>query len=315
MTLIKLFETKPDLRYIIFAGKGGVGKTTLSAATAYRLAKSGKKVCVFSIDPQASLSDIFEQDIFGKGEVEIIPNLYALEIDVDERVREYQEKIREVVESTYGPGKIPEEISDYLGGMAADPAMTVSAIFDKMVELMTSGRYDSYIFDMMPHGHAVRFLGMTETLKAWIGTVSGKREKTAELGTSGTGGLAQQLEHIRSRLTTVSDVVRDKRRTIFLYVTTLERIPILDMRRALRKFEEFKIPMDGLIINMVYPSELFEHPDVPLYIKNRIKTQREYLGLLEREFGGLICGVFPMFDREPKGLDMIEKVAEALFRA
>src|SRR5438552_8906658 len=57
----------PERRYVMFGGKGGLGKTTFSAATAYWLAQQGKKVLVFSVDPQASLSDIFQQDIFGKG--------------------------------------------------------------------------------------------------------------------------------------------------------------------------------------------------------------------------------------------------------
>src|SRR5437016_13854526 len=62
----------PERRYVMFGGKGGLGKTTFSAATAFWLAEQGKKVLVFSVDPQASLSDIFQQDIFGKGPVRIM---------------------------------------------------------------------------------------------------------------------------------------------------------------------------------------------------------------------------------------------------
>ena len=76
ISLTTIFDQYPDRRYIMFGGKGGLGKTTFSAATAYYLAKQGKKVLVFSVDPQASLSDIFKQDIFGKGPPEIIPNLW-----------------------------------------------------------------------------------------------------------------------------------------------------------------------------------------------------------------------------------------------
>ncbi len=67
ISLKKIFEQYPDRRYIMFGGKGGLGKTTFSAATAFYLAKNGKRVLVFSVDPQASLSDIFKRDIFGKG--------------------------------------------------------------------------------------------------------------------------------------------------------------------------------------------------------------------------------------------------------
>ena len=73
MGMKEVFEQNPNRRYIMFGGKGGLGKTTFSAATAYWLAKQGKKVLVFSVDPQASLSDIFQQDIFGKGFQELAP--------------------------------------------------------------------------------------------------------------------------------------------------------------------------------------------------------------------------------------------------
>ena len=98
----------------MFGGKGGLGKTTFSAAAAYYLAKKGKRVLVFSVDPQASLTDIFEKDIFGKGPTEIMPNLYAQEIDADRRVKEYQQEIRQKILDMYGMKEIPEEIESYV---------------------------------------------------------------------------------------------------------------------------------------------------------------------------------------------------------
>src|SRR5574342_802805 len=97
MSLKKIFEEHPERRYIMFGGKGGLGKTTFSAATAYWLAQEGKKVLVFSVDPQASLSDIFQRDIFGQGAVEIMPNLYAQEIDADRHIKAYQDEIRQKI--------------------------------------------------------------------------------------------------------------------------------------------------------------------------------------------------------------------------
>ena len=88
MGLANIFDQHPERRYIMFGGKGGLGKTTFSAATAYYLARQGHRVLVFSVDPQASLSDIFERDIFGKGPVEIMPNLFAQEIDADQHIKQ-----------------------------------------------------------------------------------------------------------------------------------------------------------------------------------------------------------------------------------
>ena len=82
-----VFVQHPERRYIMFGGGGGVGKTTFSAAAAYWLASQGKKVLVFSVDPQASLTDIFKRDIFGKGPVQIMQNLWAQEIDADKHIR------------------------------------------------------------------------------------------------------------------------------------------------------------------------------------------------------------------------------------
>ncbi|GFP43899.1 arsenite/tail-anchored protein-transporting ATPase, partial [Candidatus Hakubella thermalkaliphila] len=144
ISLAKIFEQYPDRRYIMFGGKGGLGKTTFSAAACYYLAKKGKKVLVFSVDPQASLTDIFERDIFGKGPVEIIPNLYAQEIDADHRVKEYQQEIRQKILDRYGMDRIPEEIESYLQAASAEPAMEESAIFDEVVDIVVKGGYDYY---------------------------------------------------------------------------------------------------------------------------------------------------------------------------
>ena len=136
MGLKEVFQKNPDRRYIMFGGKGGLGKTTFSAATAYWLAKQGHRVLVFSVDPQASLSDIFKKNIFGQGPVEIMPNLYAQEIDADKRIKDYQNEIRKKICDMYGLAEVPEEIENYIQAAAAEPAMEESAIFDAVVDIV-----------------------------------------------------------------------------------------------------------------------------------------------------------------------------------
>src|SRR6184192_591166 len=137
--LQRVFEQHPERRYIMFGGKGGLGKTTFSAATAYWLARQGKRVLVFSVDPQASLSDIFQQDIFGKGPVEVLDNLWAQEVDADRRIKDYQEEIRKKILDMYGFEKVPEEIDNYIAAASAEPAMEESAIFDAVVDIIVRG--------------------------------------------------------------------------------------------------------------------------------------------------------------------------------
>jgi len=123
MSLKDVFLQNPNRRYIMFGGKGGLGKTTFSAATAYWLASQGHKVLVFSVDPQASLTDIFQKDIFGKGAVPIMQNLWAQEIDADSHIKNYQGEIRKKILDMYGFDKVPDEIEDYIQAASAEPAM------------------------------------------------------------------------------------------------------------------------------------------------------------------------------------------------
>src|ERR1700758_4603915 len=97
MALRETFDQNKDRRYIMFGGKGGLGKTTFSAATAFWLAQQGHKVLVFSVDPQASLSDIFQKDIFGKGPVKVMDNFDAQETHADSHIRQYQDQIRKKI--------------------------------------------------------------------------------------------------------------------------------------------------------------------------------------------------------------------------
>ena len=146
MSLKQVFESHPERRYIMFGGKGGLGKTTLSATCAFWLASRGKRVLLFSVDPQASLSDIFQRDIFGKGPVPIMENLWAQEVDADRRIRDYQDEIRKKILDMYGFDRVPEEIDSYIAAASAEPAMEESAIFDAVVDIIVQGDYDYYIY-------------------------------------------------------------------------------------------------------------------------------------------------------------------------
>src|SRR5437667_8009420 len=174
--MTELAKLIPQREYIMFGGKGGLGKTTFSAATGYWLAEQGKKVLVFSVDPQASLSDIFQQDIFGKGPVKIMDNLWAQEIDADSHIKAYQQEIRQKILDLYGFTEVPEEVENYIQAASAEPAMEESAIFDAVVDIIVRGDYDYYIYDLVPLGHALYYLSMAKVYDEWINKITKLRE-------------------------------------------------------------------------------------------------------------------------------------------
>jgi arsenite-transporting ATPase len=306
----------------MFGGKGGLGKTTFSAATSYYLAKKGKKVLVFSVDPQASLTDIFQKDIFGKGPTEIMPNLYAQEIDADKRVHEYQNEIRQKILDMYGMDKIPDEIESYIQAAAAEPAMEESAIFDEVVDIVVAGDYDYYIYDLVPLGHALYYLSMASVYDAWIGKITGLREQMREFDQVAAvikrdkdleeDQILNELIYIRERINKSSSILTDKEKTAFFFVITAEEMIIKDTQKAAELFAKFDVPMSGYIINRVLPDEL-KAQNIPEYLKNRFQMQDHYLKVIEKDFAGEILASVPEMERDVTGLPMIEKMAKAMF--
>ncbi|GAB4506553.1 MAG: TRC40/GET3/ArsA family transport-energizing ATPase [Anaerolineales bacterium] len=322
MSLAQIFKQNPDRRYIMFGGKGGLGKTTFSAATAYWLAKQGYKVLVFSVDPQASLSDIFQRDIFGKGPVEIMPNLYAQEIDADKRIKEYQQEIRQKILDMYGLPEVPQEIENYIQAAAAEPAMEESAIFDEVVDIVVGGQYDYYIYDLVPLGHALYYLSMASVYDEWIDKITALREEMAEYEKVAAvmrreketeeDKILRELQYIKYRINTSSSILTDKQKTAFFFVLVPEEMIILDTQKAAGLFAKFNVPLSGYIVNRVIPPELSQQ-DIPAYLRNRIEMQRQYLDKINRTFGNEVLAWVPEFERDITGLPMIEKVANAMF--
>jgi len=322
LSIAEIFQKHSNRRYIEYGGKGGLGKTTFSAATAYWLVKQGYKVLVFSVDPQASLSDIFQRDIFGKGAVEITKGLFAQEIDADRHIREYQEQIRQKIRDMYRMEQMPQEIENYIQAAAAEPAMEESAIFDAVVDIVVGADYDYYIYDLVPLGHALYYLSMASIYDEWIRKVTSLREEMQEYSQVAAilerkkqteeDQILAELQYIKGRINTSSSILTDREKTAFFFVVTPEEMIILDTLKAAKLFAKYQVPISGYIVNRVIPPELARQ-EIPEYLRRRIEMQERYLQDIRHTFGNQVLASVPEFERDITGLEMIGKVAEALF--
>ncbi|HSF83972.1 MAG TPA: TRC40/GET3/ArsA family transport-energizing ATPase [Anaerolineales bacterium] len=323
MSLAKVFRDNPDRRYIMFGGKGGLGKTTFSAATGYWLAKQGKRVLVFSVDPQASLSDIFQRDIFGQGAVEIMPNLYAQEIDADQHIKAYQDEIRKKILDMYGLEKIPEEIESYIQAASAEPAMEESAIFDQVVDIVVAGEFDYYIYDLVPLGHALYYLSMASVYDQWISQITKLREEMREYEQMAArisrkkeleeDKILEELQDIKYRISTSSSILTDKQKTAFFFVLVPEEMILLDTAKAAELFSKYDVPLSGYIVNRVIPPRVAKSEHAPEYLRNRFSMQAHYLSKIDELFGKSVLARVDEMERDITGLPMIERMAEAMF--
>lgn len=322
MSLKDTFEQNKDRRYIMFGGKGGLGKTTFSAATAFWLAQQGHKVLVFSVDPQASLSDIFQKDIFGKGPVKVMENLYAQEIDADSHIRAYQDEIRKKILDMYGLEQVPEEIEQYIQAASAEPAMEESAIFDAVVDIVVGGDYDYYIYDLVPLGHALYYLSMAKVYDEWINRITKLRQEMREheemvarikrQKTTEEDHILSELEYIKKRINQSSNILTDRQKTAFFFVVVPEEMIILDTRKAAQLFAKFDVPIAGYVVNRVLPADL-AGKDIPPYLRNRLKMQGDYLNEIDKTFGHQVIARVPELERDVTGLPMIEKLAAIMY--
>jgi arsenite/tail-anchored protein-transporting ATPase len=320
--LARTFLDHPERQYVMFGGKGGLGKTTFSAATAWWLAQQGKKVLVFSVDPQASLSDIFQQDIFGKGPVKIVDNLWAQEIDADRHIKEYQDEVRQKIRDMYGLDEVPPEIEDYIQATSAEPAMEESAIFDSVVDIVNEGDYDYYIYDLVPLGHALYYLSMAKVYDEWIGKITQLREQMREYEEVAARMKRQkevdedqilgELQYIRNRINSASRILTDRTKTAFYFVVIPEQMILIDTKKAAELFARFDVPIGGYLVNRVIPEELGAQ-QIPAYLRNRIAMQKGELEQIRQTFGRQVIGYIPELERDVTGLPMIERVAHLLY--
>jgi arsenite-transporting ATPase len=323
MSLARIFREHEQRRYIMFGGKGGLGKTTFSAATAFWLASQGKRVLVFSVDPQASLSDIFQMDIYGKGAVQIVPNLYAQEIDADSHIKAYQEQIRKKILDMYGLSEIPEEIESYIQAAAAEPAMEESAIFDQVVDIVVAGGYDYYIYDLVPLGHALYYLSMASVYDQWISKITALREQMHEYEQMAArfqrkkelqeDQILAELQDIKYRIQTSSGILTDREKTAFFFVLVPEEMILIDTQKAADLFRKFDVPISGYIVNRVLPDHLLNSPNLPEYLRNRYAMQRTYLDKIDSIFGSEVLARVNEMERDVTGLPMIERLADIMF--
>jgi len=320
-------DSKPNLKYLFFGGKGGVGKTVIAAGSAYYLAeKLGKKTLISSTNPVHSLSSAFGQDIWGKGiqKIKDTKNLYAIEIDISDTIKRYKEEIRNKILTFLKYADIPLDPEPFIEIATTNPAFEESAMFDDMINLMLKSDFDAYVFDTAPVAHTYRLLGMSKVYDLWLHKMIESRKEALSLRVKLSFRKEKIMEEIKkdpmltSLLATRKQIEEgrklliDNERTAFLFVTLPLALPIAVIERFIGWVKAFEIPIGGVIVNQVLPKEEFDLTNISSYIANKIKEQEHYIELIHNKFPGLVRAYVPLYETEITGINMIARVAEAL---
>ncbi len=285
-------ENKP--RYIFFSGKGGVGKSTMSCATAVWLANKGYKTLLVTTDPAPNLGDIFNQEIGHKiTAIDGIENLFAIEIDPDTASDNYRESIISPLKDL-----VDEKTLWTIKEQLKSPCVEEVAAFDKFIEYMDDPQYDVVIFDTAPTGHTIRLL---ELPLGW--------REALDKNTSTCIGPGRSLQSSKIKYEKAIKYLQNDNRTSFIFILRPENSSVLETKRSIEEISKLGIKTSALIINGLLPSEACTDS---FFIKKR---QKEMLIVekIEKIFEHVTKIFYPLMETELSGIRLLEKVGRFLY--
>ncbi|MFQ6067276.1 MAG: ArsA family ATPase [bacterium] len=306
---------KKDLKFILFGGKGGVGKTSLACATALRMAreKPDKKILVFSTDPAHSLCDSFDYPIGNKiTPIKNISNLYGYEISADKLLEDWKEEniddLRAIIRRFTGKGmklvfdqQIMEEMI-----RCVPPGLDEIFALNEIAELSKEGKYDIYILDTAPSGHLIRFLEMPQIMRDWLKTFF--RMLIKYRGVANLNEIAGKMIDTSRKVRTVQKIIADTENTEFMAVTIPEEMGVAEMEDLVTSLKKLNVPCHNIIINKVIP------PTDCSFCSRKAEEQHRYIQRV-REGKGSEYQVteLPLFPHKIKGIEDLTELSKAMY--
>lgn len=302
------------MRIIIYTGKGGVGKTSMAAATACRIAESGKKVLVMSTDQAHSLGDSYDMKL-GKEPTRIMDNLDAMEIDT-------------VYESEKSWGNLKNYFKEFLtlkGGSGIEveellvfPGLEELFSMFKILEVYESGRYDTIIVDCAPTGETLSLLKYPERLSGLIEKVLPVKRK----GIKKFGPIVEKLskipmpednvfddfEYLMDKMQRLHELMLNKDIVSLRVVTTPEKIVISEAKRNFTCLYLYHYNVDAVIVNHIYPEQAMEG-----YFSKWIRLQEEGLKEIEENFSEVPRFYVELQNSEIRTLDVLRDMGSKIY--
>ena len=303
------------MRVILYTGKGGVGKTSVAAATALRASRAGKKVLVMSTDPAHSLADAFDTEI-GPSPKEMADGLWAQEMDQTSMVEEHWTEIQEYMTSLFewqGADTLAAEELAMLPGM------------DELFGLLTvrqhhqDGVYDALIVDAAPTGETLKLLSLPDQINWYVEKIFPIQRTAAKLArpfarrTKSLPPLPDDeffgaAQRFYEAVLQVEDIMTDRENASVRLVANAEKMVIAEARRAYTYLNLYDYGVDAIVVNRLLPEEVTDP-----YFERWIEAQKRHLETIEESFSPIPILKARLFDREMYGLESLSALGEDVF--
>ena len=308
------------MRIIFFAGKGGVGKTSVASATGIRAAEMGHRTVIMSLDVAHSLSDIFDLEKAlldqNKGRpVKVSNNLWIQELDISEEMEKNWGDIHKYLSTLLNTTGLDEILAEEL---AILPGMEEISLLLHINRYVKKKRFDVIILDCAPTGESLRFISIPTALEWYIKKIF-KIEKTI---TKYVRPVAKRvtdvplpgdeyfdaIEVLFERLRGVDAIIVDPDITSVRLVTNPEKIVLKETQRAFMYFSLYKMNIDGIIMNRILPDDVKDK-----YFKEWRESQKKYMEKAEEYFSPIPIFQVNLFRDEILGYESLKTLADHIY--
>jgi len=302
------------VRVILFTGKGGVGKTSVAAATAVHCAKSGYRTVVMSTDPAHSLGDSFDIEL-GTSLTQISSHLWAHEVSALHEMQRHWKRLHEYAVEVFATQGLDEVVAEEV---ANPPGMDEIASLMWIKHYAQRAEHDVLIVDCAPTGETLQLLTFPDAAKWWLDKIYPWERRAMRVARpvlqplmdiplpndevfASLKGLLLDLDGMRKVLT-------DPAMTTVRIVLNLEKMVVKEAKRAFSYLSLFGYVTDAVIVNRLLPGEL--HDDL---FKKWQQIHRRYQAEVEQSFAGIPIFNVPLFDREVVGEEMLQRMADVTY--
>jgi arsenite/tail-anchored protein-transporting ATPase len=300
-------------RILLYTGKGGVGKTSIAAATALLCADRGLRTIVISTDIAHSLADAFDVPL-GPEATPIAPNLVGQEPDVYYNIARYWRTIQNYVSELFAWRGLDDVMAEE---MTVLPGMDELGNLLWIADHVDSGKYDVIVVDAAPTGETLRLLSLPDASRWWIERIAPIGRRVSRLGRPMLERMLgipiprdevfAAAERLLDRLGDVHRLLSDPDQTSVRITLALDKLSVVEARRSFTYFHLFGYPSDMIIANRVLPA------DAGPYFARLREAQQRYLPMVHQEFGPVPVRTIPQFDHEMVGVDRLREIGVALF--
>jgi len=302
------------MRVILFTGKGGVGKTSLAAATAVRAADMGKRTLVLSTDIAHSLADSLDIELANEPR-QVVPNLWGQETEIYKTLETYWGVIQRYIAALMSWRGMSGIVADEV---AILPGMEELANLLYIERYRREGTYDVIIVDSAPTGETLRLLSFPDMLHWWMNRLFPLQRKVAAVMRPVVGAISDiplpsnsvldAVSELYAELEDVHKLLLDGEQTSIRLVVNPEKMVIKEAQRTLTYLNLFGYSTDSVIVNRILPQSISDN-----YFAAWKESQRKYIEYIDEAFSPLPILNMPLLDQEVVGVDMLRRMAAAVY--